>query len=384
VFGNQTIRDMAALLDEAGRDEPLPVRAVRAGLAGTAAPTVVRLAAPRPRRLDEGQPGIEPSGQAAGPARAFTGAGTIPDGVTVAWHDEWVDLIGDPLGCDDRLLCELATRLAGPAAHGELPLAGPAAAPDGLAAGIARLPLSADVTAALSLDPRAASPFHEAYGTQAADIAAAAVLSALAAGLGQPPPASAGTAWQPEVLLADAYVELPSGDGRQAVPAPVRLDLMPADGWQDPRVLLPATKAAIGRARVTGAAWTEDALAGRTPVPGVALRLLPLPAGARVIDPGAGQPGDPPSPVTTVILIAGTELVVVPAAAGGGAAARTLAGRVADVLERLVAHCAASSPVYSPADFPGAELDDATLARLLDRIGLSEVADPGPSTRPPR
>jgi NRPS condensation-like uncharacterized protein len=44
------------------------------------------------------------------------------------------------------------------------------------------------------------------------------------------------------------------------------------------------------RARATCAAWTADAIDGRAPGPDLVLRLLPLPGGAQLIDPGVGDP----------------------------------------------------------------------------------------------
>jgi hypothetical protein len=254
---------------------------------------------------------------------------------------------------------------------------------------------------------------HDAYGTRPLDLAAAAVFRAL----GQ-------DGALPTMVLADCGAgPAPAGAGQHGVPAHVSIPV----AAQAPGELLQATKAAISAARDTAAGRPgapADADAGGAGVsadaggapadaggagvsadsgragasadicaqpPCTTLRLLPLPLGAELADPGTGPLLD-----RTVVVLAGAELLVVPAAAGEAAgpattaagepagpaagvgegesagpaaAVRVFAEHIRAALELLVSHCAASTPVYSPGDFPDAGLDDATLARLLDRIG---------------
>ncbi len=93
--------------------------------------------------------------------------------------------------------------------------------------------------------------------------------------------------------------------------------------------------------------------------PAPQIRAIGLPAGARLVDLGA-PPGVP------VLAVTGHAVV----ATGPDAARR--AGAVRAELEALVAHRTACPPTYSADDFPDADLDDATLALLLDRMGLAE------------
>jgi hypothetical protein len=251
---------------------------------------------------------------------------------------------------------------------------------------------------------------HAAYGTTPLDLAVAAVLAALAAGSSagssessagsSAAPPDPAPAEPPSVRLLVTDIGLAAnepGPGRNAVPAAVAL-AVPPGGWADAGQLIQQAKAAVADARSTARTWAAGALSGREAIPEVALRLLPLPAGARLADAGIAAPPDlgrtdarapdaavpdaaapdaaapaerGPGHVRTVIVAAGAELVVVPAAAERRAGALALGARVAEQLLRLAAHCRATGPVYSPADFPDADLDEAGLARLLDRIGVA-------------
>jgi amino acid adenylation domain-containing protein len=379
VFENPTVRGLAAA---ARPQEALPVRAVGGGLAGGAAPTVVRLANPNPSPWP---PEATPTSVTMPPGWASH------PGLDVTFRRDGIEIAADPLRCDDRTLCDLAAAIvatgaaassAGATAGPDLPAADtPAPAPTAVVAATAvapvRVPLPSQVAAALAGDPGDGRQVHDAYGTQPLHLAAAAVLHALAAdpgSLDQAGPAAA--AHDPAVLITEAYLPPPERNGaRQALPVAISLANGPAGGWDDPRILLQATKAHIARAQRAAARWTAQALAGTTPVPGVVLRLLPLPGCATVIDAGTGTRDGQPASGRTVILFAGPELLVVPASAAGRAQAGALASRVADTLGRLVAHCRASTPVYTPDDFPDAGLDGSALARLLTRLGVPEAAN---------
>jgi amino acid adenylation domain-containing protein len=383
VFENPTVRGLAAA---ARPQEALPVRAVGGGLAGGAAPTVVWLANPGPGAQDAALTGTTPPpGWACHP------------GLDVTFRRDGIEIAADPLRCDDRTLCELAAaivaagaagRPAGatarpearpdlPAADTPAPAATAKAATAKAVAAVApvRVPLPSQVAAALAGDPGDGRQVHDAYGTQPLHLAAAAVLHALAADPGGLDPAGpAAAAHDPAVLITEAYLPPPERNGaRQALPVAISLANAPAGGWDDPRILLQATKAHIARAQRAAARWTAQALAGTTPVPGVVLRLLPLPGGATVVDAGTGTRDGQPASGRTVVLFAGPELLVVPSSATGRAQAGVLASRVADTLGRLVAHCRATTPVYTPDDFPDAGLDGSALARLLTRLGVPEA-----------
>src|SRR5579863_5090044 len=364
------------------------------------------------------------------------------------------ELTADPARCDDRSLGRLATFLAnsggGPAvghvsgqegavghvsgqegAVGHVsgqegavrhvsgqgstaPTSGPGAVfpPDAV-----RLRLSQAAAASQAEFPGPDATVHDAYGTRPLDLAAAAVFRAL----GQ-------EGKQPAIVLADCGAgPVPAEAGQHSTPAQASIPVCaeaPGELLQATKAALSAAaKAAVGAAGATtagpagasanagpaggsadagGAGGSADAggagaSAGAwAQMPRITLRLLPLPPGAELADPGTG-----PFPDRTVVVLAGADLLVVPAAAAGepsdpaaavaqsagaaaavaqsaGAAAavgkastavRAFAEHIRDALELLAGHCAASRPVYSPGDFPEAGLDDAALARLLDRIG---------------
>jgi amino acid adenylation domain-containing protein len=360
VFENPTVRGLAAL---ARPQESLPVRAVAGGLAGGTAPTVVRLANPSPWPPDAGLTGITtPPGWVSFP------------GLDVTFRRDGIEIAADPLRCDDRALCELAAAIAATGADTPAPGLRPATGVP--AVGAVRVRLANLVAAALAGDTGDGRQVHDAYGTQPLHLAAAAVLRALAAypdGLESAGPAAA--AHDPAVLITEACLPPPERNGaRQALPVALSLAGASAAGWDDPEILLQATKAHVTRAQRAAARWTAEALAGTTPVPDVVLRLLPLPACATVIDAGTGTRDGQAAGGRIVILLAGTELLVVPSSPTRRAQAGALASRVADALERLVAHCRASAPVYTPDDFPDAGLDGPALARLLARLGVPEAA----------
>src|SRR5579859_1881286 len=280
-----------------------------------------------------------------------------------------------------------------------------------------RLRLSQAAAASQAEFPSPDATVHDAYGTRPLDLAAAAVFRAL----GQ-------EGKQPAIVLADCGAgPVPAEAGQHSIPVQASIPVCaeaPGELLQATKAALSAAaKAAVGAAGATtagpagasanagpaggsadagGAGGSADAggaggSAGAwAQMPRITLRLLPLPPGAELADPGTG-----PFPDWTVVVLAGADLLVVPAAAVGepsdpaaavaqsadpaaavaqsaGAAAavgkastavRAFAEHIRDALELLAGHCAASRPVYSPGDFPEAGLDDAALARLLDRIG---------------
>lgn len=367
LFEQQTIRRLAATA--ATREtEPLPVRAARAGLGAGTAPVIIRLEVPDPAAA---------IAELRGPGWARDG------GVRVQWQGIEVTLTADPCRCDDRAVAALACFIAeagqGPAAVQSGP--GPAEGQDiadaggpgqeragqggregGPPAGAIRLRLSARAAAALREFPDADASVHDAYGTRPLDLAAAALLAALGEdGGGRSDEASR------RILLADCTAEAAPPAGRPALPGVAWLDPPDAGGCPGPGELLQAAKSAVRAARDGAAEWAEAALACRTPVPGIVLRLLPLPDGAALVDPGTPGPAG-----RTVVLLAGAELLVIPPDGDGdrdAPDAAALAGRVRDRLESLAAHCAGREPVYRAADFPDAGLDDAALARLLGTLG---------------
>lgn len=419
LFEERTIRRLAAVA--AHGSAARPDGTARARLGGAIAPVVIRLTV---RDAEAARASLD--GPAAPPGWDCHG------GIQVRWQGDAAELTADPARCDDRSLSRLATFLAGSGGaavghvsgqessesrpepdSGRLDRAGlDRAGPPGAV----RLKLSQAAAAGLAEYPSPDATVHDAYGTRPLDLAAAAVFRAL----GQ-------EGAQPAVVLADCGAgSAPSEAGQHSVPAQASIPVCA----QEPGELLQATKAAIGaaskaaagpagdstvgRARTSAdagraevsvdagqagtsadAGWVEvPADGGQAGVPADAwaqsprttLRLLPLPSGTELVDPGTG-----PLPDRTVVVLAGAELLVVPAAAAGrtataagalaepaaaageppgpAAAVQAFAENIRAALDLLVSHCTASAPVYSPGDFPEAGLDDATLARLLDRIG---------------
>jgi hypothetical protein len=398
VYDDQTIRGMAVRIDAAAAREPLPVRATQAGLGAATRPVVIDLpgswAEPAGAELDR----VEVEG--AQPDELLPDGSRGRAGLTVTGRGDRTELTADPLLWDDRALAELVARVrprlasaAGRGAEQE-----DAAAQDGAATPGAAIRVPLAVQAVTVLADQLEDPGHAAYGTTPLDLAVAAVLAALAAGSSarsSAAPPDPAPAEPPSVRLLVTDIGLPAdepGSGRNAVPAAVAM-AVPPGGWADAGQLIQQAKAAVADARSTARAWAAGALSGREAIPEVALRLLPLPAGARLADAGIAAPPDlgrtdarapdaaapdtaapaerGPGHVRTVIVAAGAELVVVPASAERRAGAQALGARVAEQLLRLAAHCRATGPVYSPADFPDADLDEAGLARLLDRIGVA-------------
>jgi amino acid adenylation domain-containing protein len=351
LFEQQTIRRLAAIAARGPAARP----GDRPG--GTVAPVAVRLAV-----RDAGAARATLDGPAAPPGWDCDG------GVQVRWRDDEVELTADPARCDDASLGRLTAFLA---EHGGLRATpGPDDAGTGTdragPPGAVRLRLSPAAAAGLAEFPGHDASVHDAYGTRPLDLAAAAVFHAL----GQ-------DGERPAIVLAGCGAgPVPAGAGQHSVPAQVSIPVF----TPEPGELLQATKAAIAAAGDSAAGPAGASADAWTPMPRITLRLLPLPPGAELADPGTG-----PLPDRTVVVLTGPDLLVVPAAAGERAAAgtdperpaaaeapadaRAFAERIRAALELLVRHCAASAPVYSPGDFPEAGLDDATLARLLDRIG---------------
>ncbi len=159
-----------------------------------------------------------------------------------------------------------------------------------------------------------------------------------------------------------------------------------ADGEAGIAASVQSAKAALSSADlITAWASPDD-------VPDIVLRVLPLDAGAALVDAGAAL-----LPGRVVIVVAGADVIVQadPAARPGANTGPAdladvldeadLADRLARDLELIVAHCRQAGPVYSPADFPDAGLDEDTLSRLLQRINPAAVAAPAdaaPRSRP--
>ena len=419
VYDDQTIRGMAARIDAAAVREPLPVRTTWAGLGAATRPIVIDL--PGSWAESAGAELNRAEGEGARPDELLPDGSRGRPGLAVTARGDRTELTADPLWWDDRALAELVARVRSRLARGPGHAPERSAAPerDGPAEQhgatppdtAVRVPLAAAAVTVLADQPE--DPGHVAYGTTPLDLAVAAVLAALAAGSSAEPSPTApdpGPAKPPSVRLLVADIGLPAdgpGPGRNAVPAAVAV-AVPLGGWTDAGQLIQQAKAAVRDARSTAHAWAAGALNGRAAIPDLALRLLPLPAGARLADAGVAPPPDPgwtgargpdagapdtaapdtgaqysgtqysgtpaergPGHVRTVIVAAGAELVVVPASAQPRAEAQALGARVADQLLRLAAHCRATPPVYAPADFPDAGLDEAALARLLDRIGVA-------------
>jgi amino acid adenylation domain-containing protein len=430
VFDDQTIRGLAARIDAAAAREPRPAGAAASGLGAATRPVIIDL------------PGAWAGPAGAAPEEWRPDGRTDSAGLTVTGRGDRTEVTADPVRWDDRALAELAVRagwclakapgrtaerndVAGGAVSDE------AAVPDGAAGGAAiRVPLAGPAIAALAAERD--DPGHVAYGSAPLDLAVAAVLAALAAGSAVGPAAEAPGPAPAEPLSVRLLVTDigPPADGagsaRNAVPAAVAM-AVPPGGWADAGQLIQQAKGAVREARSAAPGWATRALSGRETIPEVALRLLPLPAGARLADagiappdpdgtgtrapgavlrdaatqdsgtrdsatPGAATPGAAapaergPGAVRTVIVATGAELVVVPSTAAGRAAAEALAARVADQLLRLAVHCRATGPVYAPGDFPDAGLDEAGLTRLLDRIGVApggSQAGDGPSADGP-
>lgn len=350
LFEHHTIRRLAAIA-AADRTEPLPAGPVRAGLGGAVAPVVVRLAVP----------------DTAAARAALTGPDapedwTCQDGVRLRWQEAEAELTADPASCDDRSLAWIASFLAASGTAGSKQAAvTQARAEGGALAAVIRLTLTADVARALAEFPGRDSSVHDTYGTRPLDLAVAAVFDALGTG---------AQATGPAVLIADCTAWLtPSALGQHAMPGVARFTGPAAQDRPDPADLLRIAKTAVHAARDSAASWMVAALADQTEMPGTVLRLLPLPPGALLADPGTGGPSGPLAG-RTVVVLAGEELLVCPAGPDDvtGSATR-FAERIRAALELLVGHCKADKPVYRPSDFPDAHLDDATLARLLDRIG---------------
>src|SRR5579863_9798 len=205
-----------------------------------------------------------------------------------------------------------------------------------------RLRLSQAAAASQAEFPSPDATVHDAYGTRPLDLAAAAVFRALGqegkqpaivladCGAG-PVPAEAGQhsipvqasipvcAEAPGELLqatkaalsaaakaavgaAGATTAGPAGASANAGPAGGSADAGPAGGSADAG---PAGGSAdAGGAGASAGAWAQ--------MPRITLRLLPLPPGAELADPGTG-----PFPDRTVVVLAGADLLVVPAAAAG-------------------------------------------------------------------
>ncbi len=241
---------------------------MRAGLGGAVAPVVVRLTLP-----DAAAARARLSGPGAPNGWAWHG------GVQLRWHGQEAELTADPYRCDDRSIAQLSAVLAGGAGpEGRRQRQAPPA-PGIMPPGAVRLPLSAEVVAALEARLGQDGSIHDAYGTQPLDIAAAAVFDALSAAgdqvgpgpgqraaaaqpePGQPaaaqpePSQSAGMPSDPVILLADCGAGLAVHDlGQFAVPAAVRLAAPAASTSTGPEGLLQATKAAIRDARRDAAA----------------------------------------------------------------------------------------------------------------------------------
>jgi aryl carrier-like protein len=331
LFEQQTIRRLAAAA-AVGPAEPLATRAARTGLGAALAPVAVRL----------------PVADRGAASAALTEATAGADGIEARWDGGTVTLTADPVLASDRDLARLATLLA---AGGRAP--GPVAGAH--APGAVRLTLSDQVAAALSEFPAPDAAIHDAYGTRPADLAAAAVLDAVArCGTGRDAAVSS-------IVLADCADEDSPAPARHTLPGAVRLHHPGPDGWADPGQLLRTARAAVRAATDAAGGWVAAALSGQADVPGTVLRLLPLPPGAALTRAGWTAEGT----ARTTVILAGQDLLVLP---GGDDAAR-LAEGVRSRLESLAAHCAATRPVYHADDFPDAGLDEEALARLLGQIG---------------
>jgi hypothetical protein len=121
-------------------------------------------------------------------------------------------------------------------------------------------------------------------------------------------------------------------------------------------------------ARAADAAKPGVDPAGGPAGPAVSVRVLDLPLEASLVS--AEMPKDRPS-----VFVAGSEVLA--AAPASGIDARVLASAVAEALTWIVEHCLGQSPVYTPADFPGAALSQAELDRLLGSLaGRGEEGSP--------
>jgi len=254
-----------------------------------------------------------------------------------------------------------------PASGGLVTLVGPPVVQSAeLTPGPGHTRLNRDTAEAFGTDAAAAELVHDAYASTPADLAYAAVRQALA--LTRTTTATGST--PPVLIIGPAATPAAAGPTFTAVvvegvPAGAAADF--ADEAADPGNLVPAAKTAIAAASVA-TSWPRD-----EDGPDVVLRVLPLEAGASLINSGVAL-----TPGRVVIAVTGAGVLVEagPQARRETSGPAELGALVARCLDRIVTHCRDCGPVYSPVDFPDAGLDEASLNRLLQRI------DPGPPAGP--
>jgi len=216
----------------------------------------------------------------------------------------------------------------------------------------------AAVRIAASVHEGLRGPAHRAYGTDVTDLVVAAAGLTLAR-LSYP---TAGGLAVTDVR-ADSAAERQAGQGAQ--PGQVDFGADPAGGTD---AIVQEAKAALRAARAADAAKPGVDPAGGPAGPAVSVRVLDLPLEASLVS--AEMPKDRPS-----VFVAGSEVLA--AAPASGIDARVLASAVAEALTWIVEHCLEQSPVYTPADFPGAALSQAELDRLLGSLaGRGEEGSP--------